>query len=55
MPWGLGRAMTIAREISIAVHSKPDKWGSKVPRTKSEKTNKFNILKTKQNKNKTAN
>lgn len=54
MPWGLGRAMTIAREISIAVHSKPDKWGSKVPRTKSEKTNKFNALYTKQNKNKTA-
>lgn len=37
MPWGLGRAMTIAREISIAVHSKPDKWGSKVPRTKKGK------------------
>lgn len=24
MPWGLGRAMTMAREISMAVHSSPD-------------------------------
>lgn len=31
MPWGLGRAMTIAREMSMAVHRRPDQWGSNVP------------------------
>lgn len=35
MPWGFGRAMTMAREMSMAVHRRPDQWGSKVPaRTK---------------------
>src|SRR3712207_9308494 len=28
MPWGLGRAMTMAREMSMAVHSSPDQCGS---------------------------
>lgn len=31
MPWGLGRAMTMAREMSMAVHSSPDQCGSRVP------------------------
>lgn len=31
MPWGLGRAMTIAREMSMAVHRRPDQCGSSVP------------------------
>lgn len=31
MPWGLGRAMTMAREMSMAVHSSPDQCGSSVP------------------------
>lgn len=31
MPWGLGRAMTMAREMSIAVHRRPDQCGSSVP------------------------
>lgn len=44
IPWGLGRAMTIARDISIAVHSRPDKWGSSVPRMKEKKTKNVSIL-----------
>lgn len=39
MPWGLGRAITMARDISIAVHSKPDKWGSSVPRAERQNRN----------------
>lgn len=31
MPWGLGRAMTMARDMSMAVHSSPDQCGSRVP------------------------
>lgn len=31
MPWGLGSAMTMARETSMAVHSSPDQCGSSVP------------------------
>lgn len=31
MPWGLGRAMTMAREMSMAVHRRPDQCGSSVP------------------------
>lgn len=31
MPWGLGSAMTMARETSRAVHSSPDQYGSRVP------------------------
>lgn len=31
MPWGLGSAMTMARETSRAVHSSPDQCGSRVP------------------------
>lgn len=31
MPWGLGKAITMASDISMAVQSKPDKWGSSVP------------------------
>lgn len=42
MPWGLGRAITMARDISMAVHSKPDQWGSSVPRVRN-KTH-FNIF-----------
>lgn len=41
MPWGLGRAITMARDISIAVHSKPDKWGSSVPRVERKEQNPF--------------
>ena len=43
MPWGFGRAITMARDISIAVHSKPDKWGSSVPRVEREKPNPISI------------
>lgn len=31
MPWGLGSAMTMARDRSMAVHSSPDQCGSRVP------------------------
>lgn len=31
MPWGLGSAMTMARETSMAVQSSPDQCGSSVP------------------------
>ena len=31
IPWGLGRAMTMAREMSMAVHRRPDQCGSSVP------------------------
>lgn len=31
MPWGLGRAMTMASDMSMAVHSSPDQCGSSVP------------------------
>lgn len=37
MPWGLGRAMTMAKEMSMAVHSRPDKWGSSVPGKRENK------------------
>lgn len=36
MPWGLGRAMTMAREMSMAVHSSPDQCGSRVPATRRQ-------------------
>ena len=36
MPWGLGRAMTMAREMSMAVHSSPDQCGSRVPETRRQ-------------------
>lgn len=31
MPWGWGNTMTIARETSMAIHSRADRWGSRVP------------------------
>lgn len=31
MPWGWGKTMTIARETSMAIHSRADRWGSRVP------------------------
>lgn len=31
MPWGWGKTMTMARETSIAIHRRADKWGSRVP------------------------
>lgn len=36
MPWGLGRAMTMAREMSMAVQSSPDQCGSRVPATRRQ-------------------
>lgn len=31
IPWGWGSTMTIASETSIAIHSRADRWGSRVP------------------------
>lgn len=31
IPWGWGKMMTIARETSMAIQSRADRWGSRVP------------------------
>lgn len=43
MPWGWGKMMTMARETSIAIHRRADKWGSRVPEGR-ERREKYPLL-----------
>lgn len=37
MPWGWGKMMTIARDTSMAIQSRADRWGSRVPEDGTKK------------------